>query len=124
MWAGLGKEAPFLAGAFALFMLSCAGIPLTAGFIGKWAVFSAAWAGGAWLLVVLGVICSAIAAYFYVRVIVLMFFTDPVGDGPTVAVAGVPTTVVIALAAIATVALGIVPGPVLDLAQHAGVFVR
>ncbi len=123
-WAGLGKESPFLAGSFALFMLSFAGIPLTAGFIGKWAVFSAAWAGGAWLLVVLGVICSAIAAYFYVRVIVLMFFTDPVGDGPTVAVAGVPTTVVIALAAIATVALGIVPGPVLDLAQHAGVFVR
>jgi len=123
-WAGLGKESPFLAGSFALFMLSFAGIPLTAGFIGKWAVFSAAWAGGAWVLVVLGVLCSAIAAYFYVRVIVLMFFTEPVGDGPTVAVAGVPTTVVIALAAIATVVLGIVPGPALDLAQHAGVFVR
>lgn len=123
-WAGLGKESPFLAGSFALFMLSFAGIPLTAGFIGKWAVFSAAWAGDAWLLVVLGVLCSAIAAYFYVRVIVLMFFTDPVGDGPTVAVAGVPTTVVIALAAIATVVLGLVPGPILDLAQHAGVFVR
>lgn len=123
-WAGLGKESPFLAGSFALFMLSFAGIPLTAGFIGKWAVFSAAWAGGAWVLVVLGVLFSALAAYFYVRVIVLMFFTDPVGDGPTVAVAGVPTTVVIALAAIATVALGLVPGPFLDLAQHAGVFVR
>lgn len=123
-WAGLGKESPLLAGAFALFMLSFAGIPLTAGFIGKWAVFAAAWSGGAWVLVVLGVLCSAIAAYFYVRVIVLMFFTEPVGDGPTVAVAGVPTTVVIALAVIATVALGVVPGPILDLAQHAGVFVR
>ncbi|MFS0883962.1 NADH-quinone oxidoreductase subunit NuoN [Aeromicrobium sp. 179-A 4D2 NHS] len=123
-WAGLGKESPFLAGSFALFMLSFAGIPLTAGFIGKWAVFSAAWAGGAWVLVVLGVLFSALAAYFYVRVIVLMFFTEPVGDGPTVALAGVPTTVVIALAAIATIALGLVPGPILDLAQHAGVFVR
>lgn len=123
-WAGLGQTSPWLAGAFALFMLSFAGIPLTAGFIGKWTVFSAAWAGGAWVLVVFGVICSAIAAYFYVRVIVLMFFTDPVGDGPTVGVASVPTTVVIALAAIATVVLGVVPGPILDLAQHAGVFVR
>jgi len=123
-WAGLGKESPFLAGAFALFMLSFAGFPLTAGFIGKWSVFSAAYAGGAWVLVVLGVLASAVAAYFYVRVIVLMFFTDPVGDGPTVAVAGVATTVVIALAVIVTVVLGVVPGPILDLVQHAGVFVR
>lgn len=123
-WAGLGRESPFLAGSFAIFMLSFAGIPLTAGFIGKWAVFSAAWAGGAWVLVVIGVLCSAIAAYFYVRFIVLMFFTDPVGEGPTVAVAGVATTVVIALAVIATVVFGLVPGPILDLAQNAGVFVR
>ncbi len=123
-WAGLGKASPFLAGSFALFMLSFAGIPLTAGFIGKWGVFSAAWAGGAWFLVVIGVLTSAIAAYFYVRVIVLMYFTEPIGDGPTVAVAGVPTTVVIALAVIATVVLGILPGPFLDLVQHAGVFVR
>ena len=75
-------------------------------------------------LVVIGVLCSAVAAYFYVRVIVLMFFTDPVGDGPTVAVAGVTTTVVIALAVITTVVLGLLPGPMLDLAQNAGAFVR
>jgi NADH-quinone oxidoreductase subunit N len=123
-WAGLGKESPFLAGSFALFMLSFAGIPLTAGFIGKWGVFSAAWSGGYWPLVVVGVIVSAIAAYFYVRVIVLMFFTDPVGAGPTVAVPSALTTVVIAAAALATVILGVVPGPMLDLAQHAGAFVR
>ncbi|MGA9103485.1 NADH-quinone oxidoreductase subunit NuoN [Aeromicrobium sp.] len=123
-WAGLGKASPLLAGTFALFMLSFAGIPLTAGFIGKWAVFSAAWSGGYWSLVVAGVVVSAIAAYFYVRVIVLMFFTDPVGDGPTVAVPSALTTVVIAAAALATVVLGVVPGPVLDLAQHAGAFVR
>ena len=123
-WAGLGKESPLLAGAFALFMLSFAGIPLTAGFIGKWSVFSAAWSGGNAPLVVAAVVVSAIAAYFYVRVIVLMFFTDPVGDGPTVAVPSALTTVVIAAAALATVILGVVPGPVLDLAQHAGAFVR
>ena len=123
-WAGLGKASPLIAGSFALFMLSFAGIPLTAGFIGKWAVFSAAWSGGYWSLVLAGVVVSAIAAYFYVRVIVLMFFTDPVGDGPTVAVPSALTTVVIAAAALATVILGVVPGPVLDLAQHAGAFVR
>ena len=123
-WAGLGKVSPLLAGSFALFMLSFAGIPLTAGFIGKWSIFSAAWSGGYWALVVAGVVISGIAAYFYVRVIVLMFFTDPVGDGPTVAVPSALTTVVIAAAALATVVLGVVPGPVLDLAQHAGAFVR
>ena len=123
-WAGLGKESPLLAGSFALFMLSFAGIPLTAGFIGKWSVFSAAWSGGYGALVVAAVVVSAIAAYFYVRVIVLMFFTDPVGDGPTVAVPSALTTVVIAAAVVATVVLGVVPGPVLDLAQHAGAFVR
>jgi NADH-quinone oxidoreductase subunit N len=123
-WAGLGKTSPLLAGAFALFMLSFAGIPLTGGFIGKWGVFTAAWSGGFWPLVVIGVLVSALAAYFYVRVIVLMFFTDPVGDGPTVAVPSALTTVVIAFAVAATVGLGILPGPVLDLAQHAGAFVR
>jgi NADH-quinone oxidoreductase subunit N len=123
-WAGLGKTSPALAGAFGLFMLSFAGIPLTGGFIGKWAVFSAAWSGGFWWLVVLGVLVSAVAAYFYVRVIVLMFFTDRVGEGPAVAVPSVMTSVVIAVAAAATLGLGIIPGPVLDLAQHAGAFVR
>lgn len=122
-WVGLGKESPLLAGAFALFLLSFAGFPLTSGFIGKWSVFSAALSGGYWPLVVVGVLTSAIAAYFYVRVIVLMFFTDPVGNGPDVAVPSVMTTVVIAAAAIVTLFLGIVPGPALALAQHAGLFV-
>jgi NADH-quinone oxidoreductase subunit N len=123
-WAGLGKTSPVLAGSFAVFMLSFAGIPLTGGFIGKWGVFSAAYSGGFWWLVVIGVLVSALAAYFYVRVIVLMFFTDPVGEGPTVAVPSVLTTVVIGVAVVGTVGLGIIPGPLLDLAQHAGAFVR
>lgn len=123
-WAGLGKTSPLLAGSFAIFMLSFAGIPLTGGFIGKWTVFSAAYAGGFWWLVVIGVLISALAAYFYVRVIVLMFFTEPVGDGPTVAVPSLLTTVVLVVAVVGTLGLGIIPGPVLDLAQHAGAFVR
>jgi len=123
-WAGLGKESPLLAGLFAFFLLAFAGIPLTSGFIGKWSVFSAAWSGGAWPLVIVAVVMSVVAAFFYVRVIVLMFFSDPVGRGPTVAVPSVLTTSVLIVAAGATVILGIVPGPVLDLAQLAGAFVR
>ena len=88
-WAGLGKRSPVVAGIFALFLLSFAGIPLTSGFVGKFAVFQAAIAGGDLALVVVGVVSSAIAAFFYARVIVLMFFSDPVPDGPVVAVPSV-----------------------------------
>ena len=123
-WAGLGRTSPILAGTFAIFMLSFAGIPLTAGFIAKWGVLSSAWSAGTGWLALVGVLASAIAAYFYVRVIVLMFFTAPIGDGPTVAAPGVLTTVVIALAVIFTVVFGLWPTPLLDFAQHAGAFVR
>ncbi|CAN5356565.1 NADH-quinone oxidoreductase subunit NuoN [soil metagenome] len=123
-WAGLGKTSPLVAGVFAFFMLAFAGIPLTSGFTSKWTVFSAAWAGGAWPLVLLAVGMSAVAAYFYVRVIVLMFFSDPVFDGPTVSVPSLFTSSALVVAVVATVVLGILPGPVLDLAQQAGAFVR
>ncbi|MDQ3615596.1 MAG: NADH-quinone oxidoreductase subunit NuoN [Actinomycetota bacterium] len=123
-WSGLGKESPLVAAVFAVFLLGMAGIPLTSGFTGKWAVFTSALSGGAWPLVVTGVLVSAIAAFFYVRVIVLMYFSEPVGAGPTVMMPSVLTTTVIALAFAATVALGIMPGPVLDLAAAAGEFIR
>ena len=123
-WAGLGKESPLVAGVFAFFLLSMAGIPLTSGFTGKWAVFTSAAQGGAWPLVVVGVILSVVAAYFYLRVIVLMYFADPAGEGPTVAVPSVLTVTVIAVGLAATVVLGVLPGPVLDLAAQAGAFVR
>ncbi|CAN5902986.1 NADH-quinone oxidoreductase subunit NuoN [soil metagenome] len=123
-WAGLGRTSPVLAGAFAFFLLAFAGIPLTSGFMGKWTVFAAAWAGGAWPLVVVAVLASLVAAFFYVRVIVLMFFSEGGADGPAVAVPSALTSSVIAVAVAVTVLLGVVPGPVLDLAQQAGAFVR
>ena len=123
-WAGLGKEAPVIAGVFAFFLLAFAGIPLTSGFTGKWAVFTSAWSGGAWPLVVVAVMMSLVAAFFYVRVIVVMFFSDPVGDGPTVAVPSILTTVAITIGATMTLVLGVVPQPVLDLARQAGEFIR
>ncbi|MBX6766631.1 MAG: NADH-quinone oxidoreductase subunit NuoN [Actinomadura rubrobrunea] len=124
-WAGLGRRSPVVAGTFAFFLLAMAGIPLTSGFTGKFAVFSAAVQGGATPLVVVGVIASAIAAFFYVRVIVVMFFSEPEADGPSV-VAGPATAAAVALGLTATVVLGVLPQPVLDLAGHAAsqMFVR
>jgi NADH-quinone oxidoreductase subunit N len=123
-WAGLGRTSPLVAGVFAFFLLGMAGIPLTSGFTGKWAVFTSAVAGGAWPLVVIAVLLSAVAAFFYARVIVLMFFSEPVGDGPAVSMPSMLTTIVIAVGFAATVILGVFPGPVLDLAANAGQFIR
>jgi len=125
-WAGLGRRSPLVAGIFALFLLAFAGIPLTSGFTGKFAVFQAAIAAGETPLVIIGVLASAIAAFFYVRVIVLMFFSDPVPDGPEVVVPSLFTGTAVALGVVATLVLGIVPQPVLDLANHAAnqLFVR
>jgi len=122
-WAGLGKRSPFLAGAMALFLLSFAGIPLTGGFIGKFVAFSAAIDGGAWPLVLIAVIASAASVFFYVRVIVLMFFTDvPEGAEDSIHIDYSPLArAVVALAAILVLILGIVPGAVLDLANDAAV---
>ncbi|MFB8275669.1 NADH-quinone oxidoreductase subunit NuoN [Nocardia colli] len=122
-WAGLGRRSPWLASVFALFLLSFAGLPLTSGFVSKFAVFEAAASGDASFLVIVGVICSAIAAFFYIRVIVLMFFTDPPADAPIV-VSPFLTTTVVAFGAGATLILGIFPQLLLDLADRAATFVR
>ncbi len=123
-WAGLGKSEPVVAGIFALFLLGMAGIPLTSGFTGKWALFASAASAGAWPVVVVAVLSSAVAVFFYIRVIVLMYFTEPVGDGPSVTMPSVLTAATIALAVATTVILGVIPGPVLDLAGRAGEFIR
>ena len=118
-WAGLGRRSPVVAGIFALFLLAFAGIPLTSGFTGKFAVFQAAIASGETPLVIVGVLASAIAGVFYVRVIVLMFFSDPVPDGPEVVLPNVFSGTAVGLGVAATVVFGIVPEPLLSLAGHA-----
>ncbi len=122
-WSGLGRTNPLLAGIFALFMLSFTGIPLTGGFIGKWAVFAAAWRGGYDWLVIVAVLLSLVAAVFYLRIIVVMFFGEP-ADGVTVGRASAFTWLPIAVSALGVAVLGVFPGPVLDLASVAGTFLR
>ena len=122
-WAGLAQRSPVVAALMSFLLLALAGIPLTSGFTGKFAVFRAAIEEGAWPLAVVALVASAIAAFFYLRVIVLMYFSDPAPDGPTVGVPGLPTTIVLAVTVAATLVLGLVPGSVLDLAESAAVLV-
>jgi NADH-quinone oxidoreductase subunit N len=123
-WAGLGKRSPLVAGTFALFLLALAGIPLTSGFTAKFAVFSAAIEGGQAYAAIVGVLASAVAAFFYIRVIVLMFFSEPQVDGPVVVVPSALTTVAIAIGAGMTILLGVLPQTLLSLISDAGLFVR
>ncbi|MFI9270740.1 NADH-quinone oxidoreductase subunit NuoN [Kitasatospora sp. NPDC052896] len=123
-WAGLGRRSPLVAAVFALFLLAFAGIPLTSGFTGKFAVFQAAAAGGATPLVIVGVLSSAVAAFFYIRVIVLMFFSDPQPNGPAVVIPSGFTAAAITLGVLVTVGLGVLPQYFLDLASKAALFVR
>ncbi|MFL6111913.1 MAG: NADH-quinone oxidoreductase subunit NuoN [Catenulispora sp.] len=123
-WAGLGRRSPLLAACFTVFLLAFAGIPLTSGFTGKFALFTAAIDGGAWPLVIVGVVASAAAAFFYVRVIVLMYFSEPLADGPVVVVPSPMTTIALTVTVVATIALGVLPQVALDLADKAAYFVQ
>jgi NADH-quinone oxidoreductase subunit N len=118
-WAGLGRRSPLVAGIFAFFLITFAGIPLTSGFTGKFAVFEAGVSGGVLSAVIIGVISSAILAFPYVRVIVLMFFSDPAPDGPAVVRPSMFTAVAVGIGVIVTLWLGIAPEPLLSLANHA-----
>jgi NADH-quinone oxidoreductase subunit N len=119
-WAGLAKRSPVVAGVMTFLLLALAGIPLTSGFTAKFAVFSAALSDGMAPLVVIALVASAVAAFFYVRVIVLMYFSEPAADGPTVTVPGAFTTAAITLGVLITLLLGIVPTLALDWAGGGG----
>ncbi|HWT47310.1 MAG TPA: NADH-quinone oxidoreductase subunit NuoN [Mycobacterium sp.] len=118
-WAGLGQRSPIVGVMFSMFLLAFAGIPLTSGFVSKLAVFKAAAQGGAVPLVIIGVVASGVAAYFYVRVIVSMYFTEATDDTPHVVAPNILSKVAIAVCAAVTVLLGIFPQPLLDLADRA-----
>lgn len=122
-WSGLARKNPWLAGIFSLFLLSFAGIPLTGGFIGKWAVFASAWRGGYWWLVIVAVVMSLVAAYFYLRVIAVMFVGES-ARATFVGSASAFTWVPVVVGAIATLWLGLFPDQLMHLASLGGVFLR
>lgn len=120
-YKGLFYERPVLASALMLFLLSLAGVPPTVGFVGKLVVFGAAVQAGYWWLAVAGVVSSMIAAFFYLRVLVVMYMQEP--DEPQIAWAGgAPSHAVIGLAALATVGLGVAWGPLIHVAEKATMF--
>ncbi len=123
-WAGLGRKSPVLAGLFSFILLAFAGIPLTSGFTSKFAVFGAAVEGGQTWLVIVGVITSMLLAFPYLRVVVLMWLSEPAESAPTVSIPGFLTAAALAIGVIATFALGVVPAPLLDLTADAAQFVR
>ena len=120
-YRGLFFDNPLLAGALTLFLLSLAGVPITVGFVGKLLVFGAAIDAGYSWLVVLGVLTSAIAAFFYLRIMVVMYMQEADEERPGVRIGRLPG-LVIGLAALATLGLGLYWGPLIDLAERATVF--
>jgi NADH-quinone oxidoreductase subunit N len=126
-WAGLGKRAPLVAGVFTFLLLAFAGIPLTSGFTSKFAVFQAAFGAGApWqtATVIAGVVTSMILAFPYLRVVVMMWLSEPGENTPTVAVPGAFTSAALMVGVLATLLLGVLPTPILDLANEAAEFIR
>jgi len=120
---GLARRHPFPASLLALFLLSLAGIPGTAGFMAKLAVFRAAIEVDQVGLVVVAVVSSVIAAFFYIRVIVAMFMDEEpeaAPSDPVVSTTG--TSFGLAVVAAATVAFGVVPGALVQLAREAASF--
>ena len=113
-FAGLWRSRPGLAALMTIFLLSLGGIPPTAGFIGKWYIFSAAVQEGHYWLAIIGVLTSVVSVFFYLRIVVMMYMTE----GTEVVRPRLPATAVagLALVTIAVFYLGILPTRVLDLA--------
>ncbi len=119
-YRGLARSEPLLAGLLTLFLLAQAGVPLTGGFVAKLGVFTAAVAAGQYPLALIGMLAAVISAYVYLRIVLAMYAPD--GDA---AVEGarigldVASGVALVVAAVAVIALGVLPGLVLDFARDA-----
>jgi len=116
-YAGLARRSPFLAAMMLLFMVALTGIPPTGGFVGKFYLFAAAVQGGWSWVAVIGVLTSAISLYYYFRIVLYMYLRDSDQTTPTPLKS--PALVgAIAFCALATLALGIFPGPFIALAKQ------
>jgi len=116
-YEGLGRTSPLLAATLTIFLLSLIGIPMTGGFFAKFYVFSAAVKANLIWLTIVGVVNSAIGAYYYLRIIVMMYMREA---RKAVPVTPIPFALGLALALsiVATLYLGILPNGLLQYAQH------
>jgi NADH-quinone oxidoreductase subunit N len=116
--AGLAERRPLLAAALAVFLVSLTGVPVSAGFVGKFYLFNAAVNGGWVVLAVVGVLMSVVSAYYYLRVVVAMYMREPVGEDDWAPVApGAART--LGFSAVIVVGLGLFPRPLLGWARLA-----
>jgi NADH-quinone oxidoreductase subunit N len=116
-YAGLGRSSPILAGALTIFLISLIGIPITGGFFAKFYVFSAALQSNLVWLTVIGVINSALGAYYYLKIIVVMYMREAREEVPVLPIPpALGTALILTLAA--TVYLGVVPGRMLAFVQQ------
>jgi NADH-quinone oxidoreductase subunit N len=114
-WAGLGSARPAVALAMTLFLLSLGGVPPTGGFFGKFYLFRTAMEDPRlYWLVIAGVLNSVVSLYYYLRIVVAMYFRDPLRPHDPFPSASMRVALVIA--AIAVVALGVFPGAVVGWA--------
>ncbi|HET7876618.1 MAG TPA: NADH-quinone oxidoreductase subunit N [Methylomirabilota bacterium] len=116
--AGLANRHPLMALTLSIFLLSLIGIPPTAGFVGKFYLFGAAVRAGYVWLAVIGVLNSAVAAYYYLRLIVYMYMREPEG-APTVLAPSLSGSLALLVALWGVIQLGVLPAPLFDLAQAA-----
>jgi NADH-quinone oxidoreductase subunit N len=120
---GLSRRAPALAFALLLFLLSLAGIPPLAGFVGKFLLFAAGMEAGLYWLVLAGAVASTVSLYYYLILAKRTYMFDPAADAPRLAVP-LPLGVSIGVCAALTVAIGVYPGPWVHLAHLAAQALR
>jgi len=121
--SGLASRRPWLAAGLTLVLISLTGVPISAGFVGKFFLFRAAIEGGYTILAVVGVLTSVLSAYYYLRVVVAMYMRPAQGEdtwGAISPAAGVGLAASVAVVLI----LGLYPGPVLELAREAALTIR
>ncbi|MBX9601570.1 MAG: NADH-quinone oxidoreductase subunit N [Bryobacteraceae bacterium] len=118
--AGLGQRQPVTAALLSVFLLSLIGVPLTGGFFGKFYIFKAALDSNLVWLTVLGLLNSAVAAYYYLRVLVVMYMQDASAEVPAPKPVSGGILVALVGSAVATVILGVFPSVILNFAGKSG----
>jgi NADH-quinone oxidoreductase subunit N len=122
--SGLGWKQPVTAALFSIFLLSLIGVPLTGGFFGKFYIFKAALDANLVWLAVLGLLNSAVAAYYYLRILVVMYMNEPSKSTDTLQPLGAGIRITLWASALGTLILGIFPSLVLNFARSSSELVK
>jgi NADH-quinone oxidoreductase subunit N len=123
-FAGLGVRQPLTAALLTIFLLSFIGVPLTAGFFGKFYIFKAALQSHLIWLTVLGLLNSAVAAYYYLRILVVMYMHEPSQATMEVEPLGTGMRLALVVGAVGTFVLGVFPSTVLEFAGKSAALIR